>query len=73
MIFANPAILNVEARGVDLNGADSNAIHIYYDNQNTGQWEQMVCDDIIVDVNAGTIQVINAQLLHFSRYALAAD
>lgn len=72
-IFSTPALLNVEARGVDLSGTNPDAINIYYDNQDTGQWEQMVCDDIIVDVNAGTVKVINARLPHFSRYALAAD
>ncbi len=72
-IFTTPAILNVEARGVDFSGIDPGAINIYYDNQETGQWEAMLRDDIIVDVNAGTIKVINALLPHFSRYALAAD
>ncbi len=71
--FNNPAILNIEAHGVDLTGLDSNSIDVYYDNQNSGQWQKMQRDDVIVDVNAGTIQVINARLPHFSRYAIGAE
>jgi len=72
-VFNTPAILNIEAHGVDFTGVDPNAIDIFYDNQETGQWEPMPRDQIIVDVISGIIRVINAQLPHFSRYALAAD
>jgi WD40 repeat protein len=72
-IFNQPAILNLTAHGVDFSGVDPNAINIYYDNQETGVWEPMERDDLIIDVNAGTIQVINAQLPHFSRYAVGGE
>ena len=71
--FSQPAILNIEAHGVDFTGVDPNSVDIYYDNQETGQWELMQRDDVIIDVNAGTIQVINALLPHFSRYAIGAE
>ena len=72
-IFAPDAILNIEAHGVDLSGVDPNEVDIYYDNQETGNWELMQCDDIIVDAASGTVRVVNARLPHFSRYAIAAD
>jgi hypothetical protein len=69
-IFSVPAILNIEAHGVDFTGIDPNSVDVYYDNQETGQWELMARDDVIVDSVNGTVQVINAQLPHFSRYAI---
>lgn len=72
-IFSPYAILNLTAHGVDFSGIDPNAVDIFYDNQETGQWEPMQRDAVIVDVNAGTVTVINAQLPHFSRYGVAAD
>ena len=71
--FSSPAILNIDAHGLDFTGVDPNTVDVYYDNPQTGQWELMQRDDLIVDANAGTIQVINAQLPHFSRYAIGAE
>lgn len=72
-VFNTPAILNITAHGVDFTGVDPNTIDIYYDNQETGVLEPMQKDQLIVDVNAGTMQVINVQLPHFSRYKLGAE
>ncbi len=71
--FSDPAVLNIEAHGVDFTGIDPNAVNVYYDNLETGQWELMQRDNIIIDVNAGTVRVINAKLPHFSRYAIGAE
>ena len=71
--FSQPAILNIEAHGVDFSGINAESVNVYYDNQETGQWELMQSDNIIIDVNAGTIQVINALLPHFSRYAIGTE
>jgi WD40 repeat protein len=70
-VFNQPAILNLEARGVDFTGVDPDGVDVYYDNTETNQWELMDRDDVIVDAFAGTVQVINARLPHFSRYAVA--
>ena len=72
-IFAPEAILNIEAHGVDLSNVDIDRINIYYDNQETGVWEPMERDQIIIDVENGTVKVVNAKLPHFSRYGIAAD
>ncbi len=71
--FSNDAILNVEAEDLDLTGIDPNSVKIYYDNSETGAWEEMTCDSIIVKVNEGKINVINAQIPHFSRYAIGTE
>jgi hypothetical protein len=71
--FSEAAILNIEAQGVDFTGVNPNDVDIFYDNQETGQWEPMQRDDVIIDVNAGTIKVVNARLPHFSRYAIGAE
>ena len=72
-VFSPPVVLNFVAHGVDFTGIDPSTVNIYYDNPDTGQWEPMPCDDVIVNVNAGTLRVINARLPHFSRYGVAAD
>ena len=69
--FSQPAILNIEAEGLDLGGINPDVLDIYYDNQEKGQWEPMPRDQIKVDVNGGKIVVKNARLPHFSRYAVA--
>jgi len=70
--FSEPAILNIEAKNIDLTGINPNSLDIYYVNQETGQWEKMERDAIYVDedLDVGEIQVVNAQLPHFSRYAI---
>jgi hypothetical protein len=71
MKFSKPAELTINIQGLDLSGLDLNTIQVYYDNQDTGQWEMMECDEISIDIDNGEIEVINAKLPHFSRYALA--
>ncbi len=69
--FDPPAILNIEASGLDLFDVDPASINVYYDNPETGQWEVMPSDSVIVHQNEGYVRVIRARLPHFSRYALA--
>ena len=69
--FNLPVRLNIIAQGVDLDGIDLNAIDIYYDNQDNGTWELMPRTNVNIDAATGTIEVIDALLEHFSRYALA--
>ncbi len=71
--FSQPAILNIAASGLDLTGMNPNAIDIYYDNTETGQWEKMEREAILVNIVDGAIVVVNALLPHFSRYAIGAE
>jgi len=70
--FSTPALLDLEVKGLDLNGVDFDKIKIYYVNDN-GQWEEMVAKKIEVKVKEGKVKIEKAELPHFSRYALAAD
>ncbi len=71
--FSSPAILNIEAKGLDLSGIDENKLGLYYDNPETGEWEPMEVEKIIINKETGYIRVINGQLPHFSRYAIGAE
>jgi len=73
IIFSEPALLDIHAYGLDLSNVDPNTIDIYYDNTDTGTWERMERDTIIVNVAEGNVFVKNARIPHFSRYALSGD
>ncbi len=72
-VFSTPAILNLKVDDLDLSGFDVSTLDIYYDNPETGQWEPMERDTVLVDPARGRVKVVNARLPHFSRYALAGD
>lgn len=72
-LFSTPAVLNLEAHGVDFNGVDPNRVDFYYENPETGQWQAMPRDAISVNANDGTVKLINGRLPHFSRYAIGAE
>lgn len=69
-LFSPPALLDFKASGLNLSGIDPDLVDIYYDNPFTGVWELMPSESVTVDVVAGYIEVINAEFLHFSRYAI---
>jgi len=73
IIFSEPALLDIHATGLDLSNVDPNTIDIYYDNTDTGTWERMERDTVIVNVMEGDVIVKNARIPHFSRYALSGD
>ena len=70
--FSSPAHLNMQAEGLDLSDVDPNNVTLYYVNDN-GVWEEMVVESILIDVDDGKVKIKNAQIPHFSRYALAED
>jgi len=70
VVFSQPAVLNLIAHGLDFSGIDPDAVDIFYDDAETGMWIPMQRDNVIVDAELGTVQVINALLPHFSRYAI---
>ncbi len=65
--FNKPAIYNVKFEGLDLKGVDPQNIRFVYMAED-GTYEYIAVDKIKVDVNKGLLQVINAQLPHFSRF-----
>ena len=70
--FSDPAKLTIKAQGLDLSGVNISSLWIYYDNPVTGQWEAMVCEKFIVS-SSGFIYVKEAELPHFSRYAIGEE
>ena len=70
--FSKPALLNVSLQNMDLTGINPNKVSLYYVNDN-GQWEKMVVESITVEPVTGTVIVLNAQIPHFSRYAVASE
>ncbi len=72
-VFNPPAVLNVEVTGLDLSGINPAGIDVYYINPQTGLWELMQRDDILVRQNEGYVKVVNAFLPHFSRYSIGME
>ena len=71
--FSPSALLNLTATGLDLTGVNPESVELYYENTNTGLWELMPREDIVVIPDQGYIRVVNAELPHFSRYALSNE
>ena len=71
--FSKPAILTIEAKALDLSGLKPWDLDIYYDDQNAKKWKKMNSEEIIVKIDEGYVKVIEAQLPHFSRYAIATE
>ncbi len=71
--FSQPAILNIWAYGLDMSDVNPNDADIYYDNEEAAQWELMPRDNFWLEVDGGIgeVEVTNARLPHFSRYAVA--
>lgn len=76
-VFSRPAILNIEIEIEDIDPSSLNLdnLDIYYDNPATGQWELMPRDAINIDIDDDEIkiEVVNARIPHFSRYAIGAE
>jgi hypothetical protein len=70
MTFSQPVILNYTITGVDLSGVNPDDVNFYYVDTN-GNLAPTVNDGVTVDLNSGTLNVVNAQLPHFSRWAYA--
>ncbi len=70
-VFSKPAILNIYANGLDFSGVNVEALQIYYYEPATDTWEAMQADFIGADAARGEMKIINAQIPHFSRYAVA--
>jgi len=66
-MFNFPAILNQTFTGLNLSGVDPDNIELLYLSLD-GNYEVMPVDQIIVDIETGTITVVNGRIPHFSRY-----
>ncbi len=70
-VFANPALLNIIAVNLNLKKVNLETLAIYYHNSETGQWEKIDSGDVILDTEHGFLRILDAQIPHFSRYAVA--
>ncbi|MBN2009109.1 hypothetical protein JW960_07170 [candidate division KSB1 bacterium] len=71
IMFAKPALLNIEVKGADVSDLEIDKLGLWYTSDESGVWQQMVVKEIVVDKEAGYLRIIDAQIPHFSRYALA--
>ncbi len=74
LIFKKPTILNIRGYNLDLSKIDPNVvdkINLYYTSQENSAWVKMRCKEIYIDFETGTLRVVDGELPHFSRYALA--
>lgn len=71
IVFGNPALLNIIAVNLKLKNVNEETLGAYYDNPETGRWEKIDSEDVIVDQEHGFLRIRNAQIPHFSRYAVA--
>ena len=66
--FLRPAILDVNAAGLDLSGVPANAkISLYYNNN--GVWEEVQIKKVKVDLEEGKVKLKDGEIKHFSQYA----
>jgi hypothetical protein len=69
-MFSIPALLNIDAKGLDLSSVPSNAnVQLYYFNPTTNKYDLMAAKKEMYNLNDGMIQCKDGQLPHFSRYA----
>ncbi|MBC8186199.1 hypothetical protein H8E88_34380 [candidate division KSB1 bacterium] len=68
--FTEPADLDISVDGLDLSGEDASSIDIYYYDEANDDWIPMNSQSVKVDADKGKIKVQQAELPHFSRYAL---
>jgi hypothetical protein len=66
--WAKPVIYNLTIVGADLRSVDPSKVKFVYVAPD-GKYYTAVCQKIYVEKQSGKLQVINAQLPHFSRYA----
>ncbi len=70
-VFANAALLNVIAVNLDLRHVNPESLGVYYYNPESGRWEIIDAEAVVVDIEHGFLRIRNAHIPHFSRYAVA--
>jgi hypothetical protein len=66
--FSKPVIYNLTIVGANISSVDPSKVKFVYVAP-TGKYYTAVCQQIYVEKQSGKLQVINAQLPHFSRYS----
>ena len=67
--FSSPALLNVEAEGLDYSTLkDLKSAHLMYFNESDQEWVETDADDIIINAREGKFVCKNGKISHFSRY-----
>ena len=69
-VFNTPAKLSIDARGLDFSNVSSEILNVYYDNPETGQWETVERESVVISKQSGDFKIKNARIPHFSRYAV---
>ncbi|MCH7677048.1 hypothetical protein IH879_19165 [candidate division KSB1 bacterium] len=69
--FSPPALLNIEARNLDLSGVNPETLTLYYLDSKTDEWVEMQTAEIIVNQEEGYLKFVDGRIPHFSRYAVA--
>jgi hypothetical protein len=68
--FKKPAMLNYTVSGLDLSTVPiGSLVKLYFWNQKTGKFEEMVSESITYDRTAGTLTCVNGEIPHFCIYA----
>jgi hypothetical protein len=68
--FTKPVIYNLTIMGVDLSNVDPSKVTFVYA-ADDGTYYAAKYDQVYVEKESGKLQIVNAQLPHFSRYAFA--
>ena len=69
-VFNTPAKLSIDAKGLDFSNISSEILNVYYNNPETGQWETVERESVVISKRSGDFKINNARIPHFSRYAV---
>ena len=65
--FNKPLTLNMKFSGLDLSGINEDEIEFCYMGED-GELEVVKCKELIVKKREGILEIVGAEILHFSRY-----
>ena len=71
LVFSEPALLNIEVEHANLPVIDASMLDVVYVNQETGTWDLMPYKELKIDLKKGKLELKDAKIPHFSRYAIA--
>ncbi len=69
--FSQPALLNIEVKNLDFTGVNVETLALYYLDSKTDEWVELQTAEIIVNQEEGCLKFVDAEIPHFSRYAVA--
>lgn len=71
LVFSEPALLNIRVENANLPDIDTSMLEVVYVNQETGAWDLMPYKKLKIDAKEGKLELKDAKIPHFSRYAIA--